>query len=172
MSNTQQPAIKMWSGRFLEPLNHTFQRWHRSLSLAACVGCCIFLLAQHSAAQTTKCSQPTIDRLETESDGIRDWSKLREFYHRYRTCRIDDAEVTEGVSESVARMLADHWDTLPVAARLFKQDPTFEAFALAGLNITDLTDDLNHIDNLAAEHCPANLHVLCRKIRDSIRDNK
>jgi hypothetical protein len=110
--------------------------------------------------------------LETESDNIRDWSKLRAFYHRYRACQIDDASVSTGVSESVARMLADHWDTLPEASRLFKQDQAFEAFALAGINITDLTEDLNRIDRLAAEHCPTDLHTLCRKIRQSIRDNK
>jgi hypothetical protein len=139
--------------------------------VAACVGFSLCVSAQRSAAQSGRCSQPTIDRLEAESDNIRDWSKLRAFYRRYRACRVDDAEVTEGVSESVARMLADHWDTLPAASILFKQDPPFEAFALAGINITDSTDDLNHIDKLAAEHCPADLHVLCRKIRQSIRDN-
>src|SRR6195952_2548872 len=30
MSNTQQPAVKMWSGRFREPLNRTFEQWQRS----------------------------------------------------------------------------------------------------------------------------------------------
>jgi len=128
-------------------------------------------MTQQSRAQANRCSQARIDKLEEESDGIRDWSKLREFYHRYSFCKIDDAEVTEGVSESVARMLADHWETLPIASNLFKQDPKFETFALAGINITDSTDDLNHIDRLATDHCPANLHMLCLKIRKSIRDN-
>src|ERR1700721_3570898 len=30
VSNNQQPA-KMWSGRFREPLNRTFEQWQRSL---------------------------------------------------------------------------------------------------------------------------------------------
>jgi hypothetical protein len=152
----------------------TFQTSMRRMNFfwaTACVGFFLCAPVKRSSAQTSRCSQPTIDRLETESDNIRDWSKLRAFYHRYRSCRIDDAEVTEGVSESVARMLADHWDTLAAASRLFNQDPPFEAFALAGINITDSTDDLKHIDKLAAEHCPADLHVLCQKIRRSIRDN-
>ncbi len=68
-------------------------------------------------------------------------------------------------------MLADSWNSLRAASRLFKEDPAFETFALAGLNITDSTDDLNHIDKLAKENCPADLHVLCQKIRKSIRDN-
>ena len=137
----------------------------------ACICLCLCVPLQQSAAQSRRCSQETIDKLEEQSDGIRDWAKLRNFYHRYSTCQIDDAEVTEGVSESVARMLADHWDTLSAASRLFKQDPSFETFALAGLNITDSTDDLNKIDNLASKQCPANLQVLCKRIRQSIRDN-
>src|ERR1700710_475325 len=30
MSNTQQQPAKMWSGRFREPLNRTFEQWQRS----------------------------------------------------------------------------------------------------------------------------------------------
>jgi hypothetical protein len=139
---------------------------------AACIAFCLCISTQRSAAQSGRCTQQTIDHLETESDNIRDWAVLRSFYHRYSACQVDDAEVSQGVSESVVRMLLDHWDTLSTASRLFKQDPPFEAFALAGINITDLTDDLNHIDKLATEHCPADLHVLCQRIRQSIRDNK
>ena len=128
-------------------------------------------LTERSAAQTGRCSQATLDKLEEVSDGIRDWSKLRTFYHHYRTCGVDDAEVTQGISESVARMFADRWETLPFAAELFQQDPPFETFALAGLNITDSTDDLEHIDKLASTQCPANLRTLCHRIRQSIHDN-
>ena len=134
------------------------------------VGVCI--ATQIPGAQVAMCTQSTLDRLEAESDGIRDWSHLRTLHHRYRACRIDDAEVTTGVSESVARMLADNWNTLPAGFRLFKQDSRFEAFAMAGLNITDSTHDLNPIDQLAKIQCPADLHVLCQRIRRSIHDNK
>ena len=136
--------------------------------------CTLLLFAgmQQSLAQSRRCSQSTLDRLEKESDQIRDWSKLREFSHRYQKCRIDDAEITEGVSESVARLFADHWDTLPIAAKLFKLDPLFETFALAGINITDSTDDLNRIDAHATNECPVILQSLCQKIRGSILDNK
>jgi len=154
-----------------QPIFHASARRVKFLRVAACVVFCLSVSAQRSAAQLSRCTQQTIRHLETESDNIPDWPALRAFYHRYSVCRIDDAEVMEGVSESVARMLADHWDTLPVAAKLFKQDSPFEAFALAGVNITDSTDDLNHIDKLAANRCPIDLHILCQKIRRSIRDN-
>ena len=126
---------------------------------------------RRAPVRPARCSQGTVDRLEAESDHLRDWPTLRAFYHRYRTCGVDDAEVTEGVSESVARLLADHWDTLPAANKLFRQDPAFKAFALAGINITDSTDDISRIDELAAEHCAPTLHSLCREIRDSVRNN-
>jgi hypothetical protein len=136
------------------------------------MGCCLCIPLQGLAAQSGKCSQSMVDKLEAEPESIRDWSKLREFYHRYQVCQIDDAEVEGGVGESVVRMFIDHWDTLPTASRLFRRDPQFATFALAGLNSTDLTDDLNHIDKLAKDSCPINLHDLCGKIRRSIRDNE
>jgi len=68
-------------------------------------------------------------------------------------------------------MLADHWETLPSATQQFKFDPAFEKFAIAGLNITDATEDLNKIDKLASEHCPNNFHPICEKIRTAIRTN-
>jgi len=132
----------------------------------------VLMLRANGQTKHAACSQQTIDKLEEESDTIRDWPKLHDFYHRYGTCGVDDAEVTEGVSESVVRIFIDHWDSLPAADSLFKRDPAFESFALAGLNVTDLTEDLNHIDRLASQQCQTNLHPLCAKIRKSIRTNK
>ena len=122
-------------------------------------------------SQTQACSQKTIDSLEDESGAIRTWPQLADFYRRYRGCRLDDASVEQGYSDSVARLLANHWETLPQAATLFAQNPTLEKFALAGINITDSTDDLNRIDGLAEKHCPTGLSSLCSKIRKAIREN-
>ena len=123
------------------------------------------------AAQSGSCSRSTINRLEAQSDSLQSWLKLQAFYHRYRVCRIDDAEVTEGISESVARMLADHWESAATAQAIFRRDPAFEKFALAGLNITDSTEDLNRISGLATKQCPSGFNGLCQRIRRSIRHN-
>jgi hypothetical protein len=122
-------------------------------------------------SQTRTCSQKTIDSLEDGASDIQSWPQLADFYRRYRACKIDDASVQEGISDSIARLLANHWDTLPQAATLFAQDPALEKFALAGINITDSTDDLNRIDGLAEKHCPTGLSLLCTKIRKAIREN-
>ena len=170
----QQPA-KMWSGRFREPLNRTFDQCQRSMSfisLVLCAGCLICLSTRSAAAQPGKCSQRTLDHLEAESENIREWSQLRSLFHRYRPCQVDHAGITAGVSESVARLLVDHWDSLPKAHRLFVHDPAFESFALAGINITDRTEDLNRIDELATKQCPLGLHALCQKIRKAIVTNQ
>ena len=157
MSERHQP-VKTYSSRFLMSVG--------IIAFAA--------LTMRVNGQTKRavCTQQTIDKLEEESDTIRDWPKLHDFYNRYGICGVDDAEVTEGVSESVVRIFIDHWDSLPVADSLFRHDPAFESFALAGLNVTDLTEDLNHIDRLASQQCQTNLHPLCAKIRKSIRTNK
>lgn len=167
LPNSSQPAT-IWFSHFREKPKLSLA-W---IALAALlVTTKMTAQGKEAAPQLHKCSQQTLDKLGNESDTMRDWTTLRAFFHRYNACQVDDAEVTGGVSESVARILVDHWETLPEASKLFKQDRLFERFALAGINITDLTDDLNRIDKLAAEHCPINLHALCQKIRRSVRDN-
>ena len=159
---------KTWSSS----LHANWMRACLAVAISLATTSTITAQGRHAPARPPRCSQQTLEKLESESDNIRDWPTLRTFFHRYSGCHVDDAEVTEGVSESVARMLIDHWDALPKASELFKQDAPFEKFALAGINITDLTEDLNRIDKLAAEHCPTDLHNLCQKIRRSVRDNK
>lgn len=132
----------------------------------------LLLVSDHAlGSQNRPCSQKAVDRLEDEAGDVRSWSELAAFYRHYRACKIDDASVQEGVSDSVARLLANHWKTLPEASKLFARDPGFEEFALAGINITDSTDDLNRIDSLAEKQCPVPLSVLCRKIRKAIQEN-
>jgi hypothetical protein len=146
----------------------------RGLHLLASIVCLAgFLLSSNRPliSQTQACSQKTIDTLEDEATEVQTWPQLAGFYRRYRACKIDDASVQEGVSDSIARLLANHWDTLPQAATLFAHNPAFEKFALAGINITDSTDDLDRIDSLAKAHCPVGLSVLCTKIRKAIREN-
>lgn len=146
--------------------------WSNGPCVAFSVGL-LTLLTYGAQAETRrlKCSQSALEKLEVESDTIRSWPKLRSFYRRYSICNVDDAEVTEGVSESVVRLFIDHWNALSVAQRIFSHDAGFESFALAGINITDLTDDLNQIDKLATEHCPSGLGMLCQKIRKATRTN-
>ncbi len=165
------PSQGFWDlAREVQTLMPISQQSAKLICLAGSIAFCLCASVQ-SSAQAGRCPQAKLDKLEADSGRIRDWATLRTFFHCYTTCRVDDAEITEGISESVVRMLADHWETLPIASNLFKQDPKFETFALAGINITDSTDDLNRIDKLATDNCPANLHTLCLKIRKSIRDN-
>lgn len=142
-----EQSNKMWSGRFRDPLNPAFEQWQRSFDwrLLPCVFVCLFCLplsVRHAAAQRAACTQEAINRLETESFNIRDWPALRSFFHRYTICGVEDAEIESGVGGFVTRILVDHWETLPAAAKLFRKDPPFERFALAGINITEATDDL------------------------------
>ena len=146
-------------------------RSHIALATMTMVVTATHAQTNRPAAQPGSCSGSTIEHLEAESESIQSWSKLQAFYHRYRPCKIEDAEVTTGVSESVARMLADHWESLAKAQAIFRRDPAFRKFALAGLNITDSIEDLNRIDELATKQCPSGLNALCQKIRRAIREN-
>ena len=69
----------------------------------------------------------------------------------------------EGYSESIARILVDHWETLPRLAQLIDQDKSFGAFV--GLGATMNMDDVAKIKLNAAQRCPGGLANLCAKLR-------
>lgn len=101
--------------------------------------------------------QKTINRLEVQSDNIKSWAELHRFYHRYRKCHVEDGQVQTGVGGYVTKTLVRHWGTLRIASRHFKQDSSFEQFALSGINITEDTSDLNTIEQLSISRCPKDL---------------
>src|SRR5438128_11983717 len=84
-----------------------------ALALCVCNG-----LAQQSA-----CTDREARRAETEADSLRSWDDLYRSYKLYREC--DDAAIAEGYSESVARILVDHWSTLSRLAHLASRDAAF-----------------------------------------------
>ena len=121
--------------------------------------------ASSAHAQQHSCSQAQIDKLEDNSGHLKTWQELHRFFTRYIRCQTEDASVQTGVSESVARLFVDHWDTLPVAWPWMRRSSAFERFVLDGINETLLVEDLNAISAHAHKSCPGNLHRLCQKIQ-------
>lgn len=93
-----------------------------TLSSAVMCTICVLLGTLGAVAQPVACTQQVIDRLETEANAVRSWSALHNFFHRYTKCNEEDAEVETAVGEFVTRTLVNHWESLPRAAKLFKQD--------------------------------------------------
>ena len=79
----------------------------------------------------------------------------------------DDGAAAEGYSESVARILADHWESLRQFSRLTENEKGFRAFVLRHLDATLNMEDVRAIHANSMQHCPADLRNLCKDLRKS-----
>ena len=113
-------------------------------------------------AQQKPCNKADRDSVEEEAVTLRTWDALYQSYRRFRHC-MNDADAEEGYSESVARILADHWETLPRLAYLIKRDREFGDFV--GLDATTSMDDVRKIKENAMNHCPRGLTAICTKLK-------
>jgi hypothetical protein len=86
------------------------------------------LFVASGAAQQIRCSNTDARRAEAQAETLRSWDDLYKSYTFYRQC--DDAAIAEGYSESVARILVDHWITLPRLAQLARKDNEFRHFVI------------------------------------------
>jgi hypothetical protein len=110
-------------------------------------------------AQPHPCSEEEGRRAMDQADSLRTWDALYKSYHSYRNC--DDGAIWEGYSESVVRILADHWSTLPRLDRLGRQDAEFRLFVIRHMDATLNTDDVVRVKHMAKTACPMGLNKLC-----------
>jgi hypothetical protein len=93
---------------------------------------------------------------------LQTWDALYKSFKSYAHC--DDGAVAEGYSESVARILVDHWSTLPRVAYLAKENVDFRRFVLKHVDASLDKDDLEKIKLKARAQCPNSLRVLCNDL--------
>ena len=113
-------------------------------------------------AETPPCSDSDARRAAAETDTIRDWGALYKSYRLYHAC--DDGGIAEGYSEATARILVDHWNTLPRLAYHAKRDPNFWRFVLKHVDETLDVSDVEKIRANTKEKCPTGLRVLCDEL--------
>ena len=124
----------------------------------------IALCCQIAVGQRPSCSQNQQAKAEEETEKLQTWGALYQSYRRYAHC--DDGAVAEGYDEVVARLLRDHWDTLPQFGVLLKKDKRFKTFALRHVSLTSLdTNDLNKVVTKSVQHCPIGQDNLCKDLR-------
>ena len=114
-------------------------------------------------AQQEPCSEAEHLQVEGEADTLRSWDALFRSYRLYEHCR--DVDAAEGYSESVARILVDHWETLPRLSELMKNDKSFRHFALSHVDATLDMRDVRRIRTNAIQRCPEGLTELCQELR-------
>jgi hypothetical protein len=103
-----------------------------------------------------------VGRALDEADTLRSWDALYKSYKTFGRC--DDGAVAEGFSESVARILADHWNTLPRFVQIADKDAAFRAFVIKHLDPTLNMDDVEKIRQDALTHCPIGLQTTCNHL--------
>jgi hypothetical protein len=124
-------------------------------------------LADASAAHTKTCSTKDAEAADAAVDHLDSWIRLQQAFKRYRHC--DDGSIAEGNSEAIARLLVDHWNTLPVLATLVKSDPGLKRFVLRHIDTTLDTADLYEISRLSSSHCPEGVAGLCGELKTAAK---
>ena len=113
-------------------------------------------------AQKRGCGDVEGQHAFDEAITLRSWDALYKSYKLYRQC--DDGAVGEGYSESVARILSDHWNTLPELARLAGKDSQFRAFVIGHVDATLTMDDVRKITKNAKTQWPMGLRTVCNDL--------
>lgn len=96
-----------------------------------------------------------------EADSLRTWDALYRSYHRFASC--DDGAIAEGYSDSVGRLLAEHWDTLSRFSQLSRQDVGFRRFVRRHIDDADFVK----IRDNALRRCPSGSARECKDIRNA-----
>jgi len=130
-----------------------------SKQIATTVGVMVTLMFAHPGyGQKHQCTEGE-GRAALEAVTLHSWDALYKSYKSSRLC--DDGAIGEGYSESVARILSDHWNTLPRLSQLAGKDADFRAFVIRHLDATLNMDDVEKIKKSANAQCPRGLRTLC-----------
>jgi hypothetical protein len=122
------------------------------------------LLAQD---QSKRCTQQDEIRAEREASTLRTWPQVYRSYKAFSHC--DDGAISEGYSDSVARLLSTGWRTAAQLNRLVSSDHGFEQFVL--MHVDDLMSPgtAKKIQSNVESRCPSNATQLCAAIADRLR---
>jgi hypothetical protein len=113
-------------------------------------------------AQKRGCGDVEGQHVFDEAITLRSWDAPYKSYKLYRQC--GDGAVGAGYSESVARILSDHWNTLPELARLARKDSQFRAFVIGHVDAALTMDDVRRIRTNAKTQCPMGVRTVCNDL--------
>ena|SRR5581483_9214472 len=91
------------------------------------------------------------------------WQALYSSFRLYHNC--DDGIFAEAYSDSIARLLVDHWGRFRQFALLSQKDSRFRRFVLRHIDSTLDDDDLRTIGKNPRSRCLNGQHELCNDVR-------
>ncbi len=109
------------------------------------------------------CTRAEAIKAEGETDKLKTWDSVYQFYKEFSHC--DDGGIAEGVSDAVAKLLANRWDSFDELAKLASNEKGFENFVLRHVDETiDWSHDAPKIHQNARSHCPSKSTRLCKAL--------
>jgi hypothetical protein len=121
------------------------------------------LVAGVAFGQSRPCSRDETIRAEIATDKLKTLDSVYRFYTQFSRC--DDGSIGEGISDAVAKLLANRWDRFREFVKLACNDKAFEKFVLRHVDETiDWTHDAARIHENATRHCPSNSARLCKAL--------
>ena len=97
-----------------------------------------------------------------------DWRDVQKLFTRDGMC--DDGAVAEAFSGSVARVLTEHWESIPTLDHLVAANPKFKRFVLRHVDSLMSPDQARAIEDNARHHCPRDSSALCAAIVKQISE--
>jgi hypothetical protein len=137
--------------------------------LVCALGC--FFTGGVATSQSRRCSQDEAIRAETATDKLKTWNSVYGFYKQFSHC--DDGSIGEGISDAVAKLLANGWQSFGDFVQLASKDKAFESFVIRHVDETiDWNHDAPKIHQNARIHCPSNAVALCKLLIDRTTPEK
>ena len=111
-------------------------------------------------AEDRPCSRKEAIKAEAATDHLNTWNSVYRFYKQFLSC--DDGGISERVSDKVAKLLANRWESFRSLAKLVSTDKGFEDFVVRHVDETiDWSHDVPKIHENAQLHCPSESTRLC-----------
>jgi hypothetical protein len=96
-------------------------------------------------------------------DSLKTWNSVYRFYKEFSHC--DDGGIAEGVSDAVAKLLANRWNSIHEFVKLASNDKAFETFVVRHVDETiDWGHDAPLIHKNARLRCPSDSARLCKTL--------
>ena len=136
---------------------------HPAVAICLAGGCALLLtFAPPSASARSGCGLNRRRAVQAALAGADSWGKLHRFYIGSRGC--DDGGLSEDVTESAMRLLADKWTTLSALATEAAADRKFADFVVIHIDSTANTDDLQAVRRHATRQCLPGDKALCGRL--------
>ncbi|WP_321922266.1 hypothetical protein [Burkholderia sp. BCC1998] len=116
-----------------------------------------------AVGDTRVCTAEEAQKAEAAAAVGRSWKQLHLRFVQYAHC--DDGAISEGFSDSITLLLADHWETIRQIEPIIASDPAFRKFIIRHIDETVPADRLQQIARNAGNQCPRNINSLCQDIR-------